>query len=58
MVPESGVIRLPPDRDDANDTVIPHRDEAGPATCSMVGQMLAGGGLTVTDPLDKKLNGA
>ena len=38
--------------------MIPHRDEAGPGTISMVGQMLTGSGLIVTDPLDKKLNGA
>lgn len=57
-VPEYGVVRLPPDRDDADDIVIPHGDEAGSAASGVVGQVLAGGGLTVTDPFDKELNRA
>ena len=56
--PLVGCARPRTDRDDTGDTLIPYRDEAAPTTISMVGQMLAGAGLTVTDPFDKKLNGA
>jgi hypothetical protein len=49
----------PRDRGNADDTVIAQRDDAGAAAAvSVVSQVLAGGGLTVTNPLGKKLNRA